>query len=249
MARQNGLIKIKGTLDNVNFYKTKDGDLARMKTSVDAARIKNDPAFVRTRENNQEFGMAASSGKLVRDAFRPMTMLAADGRVTARLTKLMSDIRKLDTTSARGERTVATAIADPLAKEKLKGFNFNKEAILKSILFRPFTLDVNTGILEIIDLIPTNHIAAPQGATHVAFSSSWGKVDFSGDIYEVQQSNTVNLPIDANPSTVTLTPPSTPAGTGIDVFLLLVEFFQEVNGNQYSLKDGQYNALSIVDVA
>jgi hypothetical protein len=27
MARQSGLIKINGTLDNVNFYKTKDGDL------------------------------------------------------------------------------------------------------------------------------------------------------------------------------------------------------------------------------
>lgn len=46
MARQNGLIKIKGTLDNVSFYKTKDGDLARMKTSVDGKRIANDPAFV-----------------------------------------------------------------------------------------------------------------------------------------------------------------------------------------------------------
>jgi len=34
MARQSGLIKIKGTLDNVSFYETKDGDLARMKTSV-----------------------------------------------------------------------------------------------------------------------------------------------------------------------------------------------------------------------
>lgn len=249
MARQTGLIKIKGTLDNVNFYKTKDGDLARMKTSVDAARIKNDPAFIRTRENGQEFGMAARSGKLVRDAFRPMTMLAADGRVTSRLTKLMSDIRKLDTTSVRGERNVATAIADPTAKEQLKGFNFNQGAILKSILFRPFTLDVATGVLEIADLIPANHIAVPQGSTHVAFTASWGKVDFAGDVYEVERSNTVNLPIDTNLSTVTLTPPNTPAGTGIDVFLLLVEFFQEVNGNQYSLKDGQYNALSIVDVA
>ena len=45
MARQNGLIKIKGTLDNVTFYKSIDGDMARMKTSVDAARIANDPAF------------------------------------------------------------------------------------------------------------------------------------------------------------------------------------------------------------
>jgi hypothetical protein len=29
MAKQNGIIKLKGTLDNVTFYKTKDGDLAK----------------------------------------------------------------------------------------------------------------------------------------------------------------------------------------------------------------------------
>ena len=74
MARQTGLIKIKGTLDNVNFYKTQDGDLARMKTQVDADRIKNDPAYIRTRENNAEFGNSASAGKLLRDTIRPMSL-------------------------------------------------------------------------------------------------------------------------------------------------------------------------------
>ncbi len=72
MARQSGLIKLKGTLDNVSFYKTKDGDLARMKTSVDGDRIANDPAFIRTRENNSEFGSSARSGKLTRDNLRPI---------------------------------------------------------------------------------------------------------------------------------------------------------------------------------
>ena len=92
MARQTGLIKIKGTLDNVNFYKTKDGDLARMKTSVDGTRIANDPAFERTRENNQEFGNAAQAGKLMRDALRPIALNATDGRMVSRLTQLMAQI-------------------------------------------------------------------------------------------------------------------------------------------------------------
>jgi len=30
---------------------------------------------------------------------------------------------------------------------------------------------------------------------------------------------------------------------------LLIEFFQEVNGIQYSLKNGSYNVLNIVDAA
>jgi len=65
----------------------------------------------------------------------------------------------------------------------------------------------------------------------------------------VEMSPATNLPIDATQSNVTLTPPQVPTGTGTDMFLLMVEFFQEVNGNQYSLNDGLYNALTVIDVA
>ncbi len=68
MARQKGIIKLKGTIGDLSFYKTQDGHLAREKGGVDASRIANDPTFVRTRENGAEFGSAASSGKLLRDA-------------------------------------------------------------------------------------------------------------------------------------------------------------------------------------
>lgn len=248
MARQRGIIKLSGTIGDISFYKSQDGYLAREKGGIEGDRIKNDPAFARTRENGQEFGMAAKSGKLIRDAFRPMMMRASDGRVVARLTKLMSDIRKLDTTSARGERTVAVAIANQAAKNLLKGFNFNNRSILNSILYRPFTVDTQTGVIVVTDLVPANHIAAPSGATNVALTAAWGKVNFQDDEFNVELSNTVNLPIDGNSTTVTLTPAQAPTGTGTDAFLLMVEFFQEVNGNQYSLNDGLYNALSVVDV-
>lgn len=249
MARQRGIIKLTGKVGDLSFYKTQDGFLAREKSGVDAARIKNDPAFARTRENGQEFGMAARAGKVMRDAFRPLMMRASDGRVVSRLTRVMSDIRKLDGTSARGERSVAIAIANQPAKDKLKDFNFNRRSILKSILFRPFSVNNSTGEIVIANLVPANHVAAPAGATHVSFTAAWGKIDFANEGYQVELSNTVNLPIDGNASTVTLTPASAPGGTGVDVFLLVVEFFQEVNGIQYSLNDGLYNALSVVDVA
>src|SRR5574337_125237 len=106
MARQIGLIKLKGKIDDISFYKSQDGHLARAKGGVDGDRIKNDPAFVRTRENGAEFGSSASSGKLLRDSVRTLMQNASDGRVTSRLTKVMTQIKNLDSTSARGERTV-----------------------------------------------------------------------------------------------------------------------------------------------
>src|SRR5690554_6319988 len=248
MARQKGIIKLTGKIGDLSFYKSKDGYLAREKGGVDGDRIKKDPAFARTRENGSEFGLAATSGKTLRDAFRPLMMRAADKRVTSRLTRLMSSMRKLDSTSDRGKRSVGVAIQNQSAKDMLKGFNFNNRSMLNAILYRPISLDAATGEIEIADLIPVNHIAAPANSTHVSFTAAWGNVDFEDGTYDLALSSAVNLPLDGTETTVTVTPSGAPTGTGTDVYILLVEFFQEVNGTQYSLNDGGYNAMNIVDV-
>ena len=116
MARQNGILKITGKLDDLSFYKSKDGFLVRTKGGVSKDRINNDPAFVRTRENGTEFAESAYAGKLLRVAVRNMLMNAKDGRVTSRLTQLMSKIKNYDTASVRGERKVAIGLTDDDAK-------------------------------------------------------------------------------------------------------------------------------------
>lgn len=59
MARQTGLIKLKGSIGNVTFYTTVAGDLARQKGGIDAERIATDPAFQHTRENGSELAAPA----------------------------------------------------------------------------------------------------------------------------------------------------------------------------------------------
>ncbi|RFC53100.1 hypothetical protein [Brumimicrobium aurantiacum] len=248
MAKQKGIIKLTGKIGDLSFYKSKDGYLAREKGGVDGERIKNDPAFARTRENGSEFGLAANAGKTLRDAFRPMMMRAADNRVTSRLTKVMSSIRKLDTTSGRGNRSVGVAIQNQGAKDMLKGFNFNVRSKLNTILYRPLSLDPATGEIEIVDLVPTNHIVAPANSTHVSFTAAWANVDFENGTYELALSAPSNLPLDSTQSTVAVAPASAPTATGTAVYILLLEFFQEINGTQYSLNNGGYNAMNIVDV-
>ena len=248
MARQTGLIKIKGTLDNVSFYKTKDGDLARMKTSVDGKRIANDPAFERTRENNSEFGSSAKSGKLTRDNLRPISLNATDGRVVARMTKIMTQIKNLDTTSVRGARNVGVAMATAQAKALLKGFDFNNDALLSSMLFKPWSVNTSTGVITITGLVPTLDIVYPEGATHVSFSGAFANINYATGIADVKLTNVQNLPITGTSSAITLTPTAVPTGTGAKLFLLKIEFFQMVNTVQYSLKNGAYNGLKIIEV-
>ncbi len=249
MAQQKGIIKLKGKIGDISFYKTQDGHLAREKGGVDAARIANDPAFVRTRENGAEFGSSAGSGKALRTALFSMLQTASDNRVVSRLTKVMTDIKNLDATSVRGERNVGVAIALPQAKALLKNFNFNKRAVLGSILFQPYTVNPITGVITINGFEPVNHLNFPSGATHITLKGSWLKLDFATGAYDLQASNVINLPIDAVATNVILTPTGVPAGAGTDLYLLQIEFYQEVNAVQYSLKNGAHNALSIVEVA
>ena len=66
MARQEGLVKLKGKIGDLSFYKTQDGHFARMKGGVDGDRIQNNPAFERTRENGVEFGRAGKADDFIR---------------------------------------------------------------------------------------------------------------------------------------------------------------------------------------
>jgi hypothetical protein len=248
MARQTGLLKIKGTLDNVTFYQSKDGHMAKMKTSLDGDRIKNDPTFARTRENGSEFGSIATSGKLFRDSLRNITSNAADKKLITRVTQLMSKIKNLDLTSIRGARNVGVGIGNTTAKALLKGFEFNSNALLASMLYKPYTLVPATGVITIAGLVPATDVVFPAGATHMSLTGGYANLNFATGVVDFKMTNVLNLAVNAPSTAVTLTPTAVPAGTGTKIYLLKIEFFQLVNGVQYSLKNGSFNALRIIDV-
>ena len=206
MARQKGIIKLKGKVGDLSFYKTQDGHLAREKGGVEKSRIEKDPAFARTRENGAEFGSAASSGKLMRDALRTIAINASDNRVTSRLTKLMTDIKNEDTENIRGKRSVGDALVNVTAKALLKGFNFNNRAFLGSVLFKPYAVNIATGEIIINGLTPINDIAYPSGATHFSVKGAWAKIDFVNRVHKIELSDAFNAPIDATLNDVVLTP-------------------------------------------
>ena len=90
MARQNGIIKLKGTIGDITFYKTKDGHLAKEKGGIDAKRVATHPALYRTLENGAEFRRAGKAGKMLRTAFRTLLINSADSIMVSRLTQSMT---------------------------------------------------------------------------------------------------------------------------------------------------------------
>jgi len=168
--------------------------------------------------------------------------------VAARLTTIMTRIKNLDTTSIRGQRKVATGIATPLGKVLLQGFDFNAHAGLTSIFHPPIAVDTVTGVVTVDSFVPMEQILAPEGATHFSMQSACVRLDFTTGKYETAYSTVFNNPLDMTATSVTLTPSVVSTLPAIGFFLVLVEFFQEINGVQYALKNGGYNALHILEV-
>lgn len=247
MAKQAGIIKIKGTLDDLTFLKTEDGYEVRTKGGVSKQRILNDPNFVRTRENMAEFAHCATTGKLFRKAAANIIKKVKDRRVTGRLTGVLAKIKNLDSTSARGERKVFIGLGDPASLSILKGFEFNSRSTLATTLSCDWELDTATGEVVLPNFVPEEHLTPPMYATHITVSSAFMTHDFETGAYEVYTSNQQNLPIDLTATTVTLTPSDVPSGSGVALYFLLVEFFQEINAVQYPLKNGSFNALAIIE--
>lgn len=246
MAQQKGIIKLNGTIGGITFYKSKDGCLAREKGGVSADRIANDPNFERTRENGAEFGRAGKAGRILRTSLRALLQNASDSRMVGRLTQRMVKVIQADATNPRGQRNVIDGEA-----ELLQGFEFNINGKLGATLYAPYasSIDRVTGTLEAVipSYLPANMIAAPSGTTHYKIISSGVEVDFENETFVADSNSSAILPWDNVASAaLTLTNTITPASTHPLFLALGIEFYQEVNGTMYPLKNGAFNALALV---
>jgi len=248
MAKQKGIIKLEGTIGDITFYKSQDGYLAREKGGIDANRIASDPAFQRTRENGNEFGAAGKAGKMLRVALRALLQNTADNRMVSRLTQEMVKVVQADAINARGERNVIDGEA-----ELLEGFEFNKNGKLGTALYAPFAAVINrvAGLLnvDIPPYVPVNMISAPGGTTHYKIITAGAEIDFENETYVIDNNNSAILPWDSVVTTALNLSNAVTANSTHPLFMALgIEFYQEINGVKYTLKNGAFNALALVKV-
>ncbi len=250
MAKHKGVIRFTGTIDGLTYYESKYGPLVRKKAGPSAEQVKKDPAFQRLRENGKEFGNCGKATKTLRAVLMPLLKDARDFQVTPRIIKLMAAIKNLDTLSARGERNVATGILASTAKDLMIGFDFNEAAPLHRVLKKPYTINTATGVISIPGLKPKQDLDYPKGATHAKITGGWARIDFAATPGkgELILTNQVILPLNGVLTNLVLSPVSLHGGMGKDIFVLQIVFYQEVNGVEYSLKNGEHNAMGIIGI-
>lgn len=248
MATQSGVIRMKGRVGELSFFRSKKGYRVRKSEGIEGKRIKTDPSFERTRENNAEFARAGKSAKLMRNALRSFIKKKADNESSQRLVQLMTQIVRSDTTHGRGERVVLAQNLEPL-----RGFEFNAVAPLSETLFveQSLTIDRQSGALtlDLPALAPSDDLMFAPGSTHARLVVIALEIDFDNGRYVTQSAKSELIP-----DTVEQIPPTslmasfTPNSNLPVIALVGVQFVQVIENIEYPLKSGASNALAVVEV-
>jgi hypothetical protein len=165
------------------------------------------------------------------------------------LRKRWVEVVKADTVNARGLRNAIDGEA-----ELLEGFEFNIDGKLATTFYAPYTatIDRATGSLTISipSFVPLNMIKVLGETTHFKLVSAGAAVDFEGGTYVTDAKESAIQPWDESTLAAVNLTHAVPANSPHPLFLVSgVEFYQEVNGTMYTLKNGTFNALSIVKVS
>lgn len=246
MPIQTGNMPAIGTMNNMSYFKTKDGSMVKMKSVTAKSKYKT-AAFEITRRNNQEFGLAGRAGKTLRHSIRTILLNCKDARLASRLTSQLLKIAKTDTTSPHGERNVSKG-----QLEMLRGFDFNAEASLATNFAAPFTFNIDRAGGKISLTIPGFNskimLTAPEGATHFQLLSAGSAVDFVNDAFEEQHAVTDPLPLGQPTADINIVH-QLPANSPLPLFLTLgIQYLLEINGAQTVIHSSNANSLAIIAV-
>lgn len=263
MSKQKGIIKLVGNIGGMSFYTSNGEYLARTAGGPTKERIATGANFVRTRENNAEFGGSAKVGKAFRTALSSVIQTMGGSTLTASLTRLFKSIN-VKASGVRGQRPIALSAN----KAQAKGLELNNKISFTSVFNAPYTVTTDADRVEVTftipNFIPINFINAPAGATGFRIAGAVGWLsDYSFDdstlSYEPDNPDQNSLsmteysaiqPITNVGTNITLTA-TAPGGlvpeAGVSVIACLgIEFYQKVDNVDYLLAQG--NAMRIIEV-
>ena len=243
MAKQVGIIRLKGTIGDVNYYNSKNGgDLARTAGGgYTSDSVKYSPRMVRSRENASEFGHCSSVKRNFRIALAPFLCVRKDGTLHRRMMSLFTDLKKMDLVSTRGNRKVGQGVATARGKDLLGRFDFTPACNVDEVLGATLNYDFSSRILEVTNF-DIKTVRFPSGATHMALTL--GLLHFDFDLLKYQLKTSAPLYLDRTyAGTSFQMGVDLPDVDGTSVAVLGIKFYDEVGGKFYLFKSA--NAVGV----
>ena len=204
MAKQLGVHKLHGKVDEQSYYYSKNGGYQSRKINPGmGARVKNDAAYANTRLNNAEFGACgACAGAMIRPVTQRWRFIL-DSIATGKMVKAMKAAMEQDTNHAWGKRLIPVSEMAGI-QEVFNSFSKNEvPQPIKNALQEDFIYDSGNLAIELLNDVELGNddqqYFIDKGATGVTvkvfqYTVSAPQISSSGDGYTRPMSLLSELP-------------------------------------------------------
>jgi len=170
MAKAKAPFTIIGTIDDLNFYDSADGNIVRMrgKTGITKQQFKDNPIFDPIRQQGSDFGYCSKKAKTFNLLVKPFYRYSQGASLFGRCIQLLLAILNEDAENEKGSRSLIKGLQNKTGLNYLLGFEGNTERPLSTVLLHDITFDWNKLELNLKELDPINDIAWPESATQVS---------------------------------------------------------------------------------
>ncbi|MRG46118.1 hypothetical protein GFS24_13395 [Chitinophaga sp. SYP-B3965] len=233
MARQMGPFYFTGTYNGMVGYKVGNDYFFR-------AIPDEITQTAATKLAAEDFGVASTCGKLIRQALHQSMDLKQEHRLTNRLNKVLAKVIRKDTAHLAGSRLVL-----PEHLSLLKGFAFNKETKLDTVLLG-IEAEIEQTAFITVNIPIVSKIKRTKRTTHVEIKAIAISADFAGGTFKQTTSEAILIDVHQPWKPLELTMPR--PGKETALVILQVRALEEVNGAKSVFEDKNYCAADIIAV-
>ena len=196
MAKVLAPFQIVGTIDDLTFYNTTDGNIVRQKgkSGITKKQFQENPIYDTFKKHNIEFGSCALKSGIFRALVKQFYDQAKEGSFAGRVNKLLFEILEEDTQNEHGKRKLENGLKTKDGKELLLNFEANKTRPLDKtwktkIKFNWENLNLNSKTVN-----PEKDINWPEvDANQVHFQLAIVNWNYEKETFETNYSNQITF--------------------------------------------------------
>lgn len=235
MARLHTDNFFKGRVDDFLIYRLHDMMILRTISGFTTETLEMDPKYELSRKNASEFGRVSSVCKQVRVALNGILPKQNNLAVVNSFTKKMRAVMEYDRTSARGERTLANALATEEGRQLLKGYEFNPDT---NIAF-DYVLTDNAVTIN------TKNIKFPKGINHIGFRVHRLAFDFANGENELVSGEWLMVNKKDLNEAIEMAMPTLPDAIRVVFTILEVQFYDGNGSYAPMVEDGEKSVMLV----
>ena len=246
MAKLIAPFKLSGTLDDINFVNTPQGNIARMKREkfMTSKEFMENPVYDRIREHGKEMGYCARKSRIFRLLAVQFYKNSKEVSFAGRSNKILLEILEEDNLNPKGKRTLEEGMKSPFLHEILLGFEGNKNKPLSKVLLTPFQHFPEERTLKIKDFIAKEHLDWPEEATHVHLAIATSNWNFANDSFDTCYSEEIICDKESEKQTITLNSEN-PKGNHCLLTFLFIGFAKKER-SKYKLLHRRSNTVTLI---